>query len=170
MSWICSSPPWSWRRPTWPCIFWAMKSRSLCRPPTSKTQVRPRLFVFDRLILEAVVIFRNICWVLVWIEKVIRWPKCTMKSWVTGVLGCPRSCLHAILSLLQRGTEKRSGPVLTQQAPHLAELCYQVFFTLYPKSSQMRHFDTENSVWCGTAAATFLGFMSSITWKLRASD
>ncbi|CAM9310082.1 unnamed protein product [Lampetra planeri] len=47
-----------------------------------------------------------------------------------GVLGCPRSCLHAILSLLQRGTEKRSGPVLTQQAPHLAELCYQVIYQL----------------------------------------
>ncbi|XP_068168784.1 nuclear pore complex protein Nup205 isoform X1 [Antennarius striatus] len=47
-----------------------------------------------------------------------------------GVLGCPRSCLHAILSLLQRGTEKRSGPVLIQQAPHLAELCYQVIYQL----------------------------------------
>uniref|UniRef100_A0A665UFL1 Nucleoporin 205 n=1 Tax=Echeneis naucrates TaxID=173247 RepID=A0A665UFL1_ECHNA len=47
-----------------------------------------------------------------------------------GVLGRPRSCLHAILSLLQRGTEKRSGPVLTQQAPHLAELCYQVIYQL----------------------------------------
>uniref|UniRef100_A0A8C5FCT7 Nucleoporin 205 n=1 Tax=Gadus morhua TaxID=8049 RepID=A0A8C5FCT7_GADMO len=47
-----------------------------------------------------------------------------------GVLGCPRSCLHAILSLLQRGSEKRSGPVLSQQAPHLAELCYQVIYQL----------------------------------------
>ncbi|XP_030588106.1 nuclear pore complex protein Nup205 isoform X2 [Archocentrus centrarchus] len=47
-----------------------------------------------------------------------------------GVLGCPRSCLHAILSRLQRGTEKRSGPILTQQAPHLAELCYQVIYQL----------------------------------------
>uniref|UniRef100_A0A4W6C0A1 Nucleoporin 205 n=1 Tax=Lates calcarifer TaxID=8187 RepID=A0A4W6C0A1_LATCA len=27
-------------------------------------------------------------------------------------------------------TEKRSGPVLTQQAPHLAELCYQVIYQL----------------------------------------
>uniref|UniRef100_A0AAX7UI24 Nucleoporin 205 n=1 Tax=Astatotilapia calliptera TaxID=8154 RepID=A0AAX7UI24_ASTCA len=51
-----------------------------------------------------------------------------------GVLGCPRSCLHAILSRLQRGTEKRSGPALTQQAPHLAELCYQVIFnTLFKR-------------------------------------
>lgn len=47
-----------------------------------------------------------------------------------GVLGCPRSCLHAILSLLQRGSEKRSGPLLTRQAPHLAELCYQVIYQL----------------------------------------
>ncbi|XP_066540333.1 nuclear pore complex protein Nup205 [Hoplias malabaricus] len=47
-----------------------------------------------------------------------------------GVLGCPRSCLHAILSLLQRGSERRSGPILTHQAPHLAELCYQVIYQL----------------------------------------
>ncbi|XP_077593961.1 nuclear pore complex protein Nup205 isoform X1 [Stigmatopora nigra] len=47
-----------------------------------------------------------------------------------GVLGCPRSCLHAILSLLQRGTEKRSGPALTVHAPHLAELCYHVIYQL----------------------------------------
>ncbi|XP_071371563.1 nuclear pore complex protein Nup205 isoform X1 [Centroberyx affinis] len=47
-----------------------------------------------------------------------------------GVLGCPRSCLHAILSLLQRGNEKRSGPALTRLAPHLAELCYQVIYQL----------------------------------------
>uniref|UniRef100_A0A8B9L911 Nucleoporin 205 n=1 Tax=Astyanax mexicanus TaxID=7994 RepID=A0A8B9L911_ASTMX len=47
-----------------------------------------------------------------------------------GVLGCPRSCLHAILSLLQQGSERRSGPILTQQAPHLAELCYQVIYQL----------------------------------------
>ncbi|XP_077372044.1 nuclear pore complex protein Nup205 [Festucalex cinctus] len=47
-----------------------------------------------------------------------------------GVLGCPRSCLHAILSLLQRGTEKRSGPALIQRAPHLAELCYQLIYQL----------------------------------------
>ncbi|XP_056621541.1 nuclear pore complex protein Nup205 isoform X1 [Triplophysa dalaica] len=47
-----------------------------------------------------------------------------------GVLGCPRSCLHAILSLLQRGSEGRSGPVLIKEAPHLSELCYQVIFQL----------------------------------------
>ncbi|TRY95539.1 hypothetical protein DNTS_007040 [Danionella cerebrum] len=47
-----------------------------------------------------------------------------------GVLGCPRSCLHAILSLLQRGSESRSGPVFIKQAPQLAELCYQVIHQL----------------------------------------
>ncbi|KAF3854550.1 hypothetical protein F7725_022605 [Dissostichus mawsoni] len=33
-------------------------------------------------------------------------------------------------NLQDPGTEKRSGPVLTQQAPHLAELCYQVIYQL----------------------------------------
>lgn len=65
-----------------------------------------------------------------------------MNGCVPGVLGCPRSCLHAILSLLQRGTEKRSGPVLTQQAPHLAELCYQVHFILLSNHPDMSNFIT----------------------------
>ncbi|KAJ8391053.1 hypothetical protein AAFF_G00096740 [Aldrovandia affinis] len=61
---------------------------------------------------------------------VIKKPVSTTNLQDAGVLGCPRSCLHAILSLLQRGSEKRSGPVLTQQAPHFAELCYQVIYQL----------------------------------------
>ncbi|XP_028813350.1 nuclear pore complex protein Nup205-like [Denticeps clupeoides] len=51
-----------------------------------------------------------------------------------GVLGCPRSCLHAILGLLRRGSERRSGPEITQEAPHLAELCYQVIYLLCASS------------------------------------
>ncbi|MGH0127994.1 UNVERIFIED_CONTAM: hypothetical protein FKN15_028574 [Acipenser sinensis] len=47
-----------------------------------------------------------------------------------GVLGCPRSCLHAILSLLEKGAHSRSGPVLMREAPQLAELCYQVIYQL----------------------------------------
>ncbi|XP_066580685.1 nuclear pore complex protein Nup205 [Amia ocellicauda] len=47
-----------------------------------------------------------------------------------GVLGCPRTCLHAILSLLQKGSECRSGPVLMHKAPQLTELCYQVIYQL----------------------------------------
>uniref|UniRef100_A0A1A8JDV5 Nucleoporin 205 n=1 Tax=Nothobranchius kuhntae TaxID=321403 RepID=A0A1A8JDV5_NOTKU len=60
----------------------------------------------------------------------VKKPVCSTNLQDPGVLGCPRSCLHAILSLLQRGTEKRSGPTLTQEAPHLAELCYQVIYQL----------------------------------------
>uniref|UniRef100_A0A1A8FQG8 Nucleoporin 205 n=1 Tax=Nothobranchius korthausae TaxID=1143690 RepID=A0A1A8FQG8_9TELE len=60
----------------------------------------------------------------------VKKPVCSTNLQDPGVLGCPRSCLHAILSLLQRGTEKRSGPALTQEAPHLAELCYQVIYQL----------------------------------------
>ncbi|KAK7818058.1 hypothetical protein U0070_014653 [Myodes glareolus] len=43
-----------------------------------------------------------------------------------GVLGCPRTCLHAILNILEKGTEGRTGPVAVQEYPQLAELCYQV--------------------------------------------
>lgn len=94
-----------------------MKSRSLCPPPTSRTQVRAQLELLPCFcLLRALRSLAVFC--ISWLTRV--------NGCVPGVLGCPRSCLHAILSLLQRGTEKRSGPVLTQQAPHLAELCYQV--------------------------------------------
>ncbi|GAB5568809.1 nuclear pore complex protein Nup205 [Prionailurus iriomotensis] len=42
-----------------------------------------------------------------------------------GVLGCPRTCLHAILNILEKGTEGRTGPVAVRESPQLAELCYQ---------------------------------------------
>ncbi|XP_048356596.1 nuclear pore complex protein Nup205 [Sphaerodactylus townsendi] len=47
-----------------------------------------------------------------------------------GVLGCPRTCLHAILNILEKGTTTRSGPTAVQESPHLAELCYQVIYQL----------------------------------------
>ncbi|XP_074867342.1 nuclear pore complex protein Nup205 [Carettochelys insculpta] len=47
-----------------------------------------------------------------------------------GVLGCPRTCLHAILNILEKGTETRMGPTAVQESPHLAELCYQVIYRL----------------------------------------
>ncbi|XP_065267143.1 nuclear pore complex protein Nup205 isoform X2 [Emys orbicularis] len=47
-----------------------------------------------------------------------------------GVLGCPRTCLHAILNILEKGTETRTGPTAVQESPHLAELCYQVIYQL----------------------------------------
>ncbi|KFO18374.1 Nuclear pore complex protein Nup205 [Fukomys damarensis] len=47
-----------------------------------------------------------------------------------GVLGCPRTCLHAILNILEKGTEERMGPVAMRESPQLAELCYQVIYQL----------------------------------------
>uniref|UniRef100_A0A803WCX5 Nucleoporin 205 n=2 Tax=Ficedula albicollis TaxID=59894 RepID=A0A803WCX5_FICAL len=47
-----------------------------------------------------------------------------------GVLGCPRTCLHAILNILEKGTETRNGPTAVRESPHLAELCYQVIYQL----------------------------------------
>ncbi|XP_007951107.1 nuclear pore complex protein Nup205 [Orycteropus afer afer] len=42
-----------------------------------------------------------------------------------GVLGCPRTCLHAILNILEKGTKGRTGPLAVKESPQLAELCYQ---------------------------------------------
>ncbi|XP_005405531.1 PREDICTED: nuclear pore complex protein Nup205 isoform X1 [Chinchilla lanigera] len=47
-----------------------------------------------------------------------------------GVLGCPRTCLHAILNILEKGTEGRMGPAAARESPQLAELCYQVIYQL----------------------------------------
>lgn len=47
-----------------------------------------------------------------------------------GVLGCPRTCLHAILNILEKGTEGRDGPVAVREYPQLADLCYQVIYQL----------------------------------------
>ncbi|XP_049630227.1 nuclear pore complex protein Nup205 [Suncus etruscus] len=47
-----------------------------------------------------------------------------------GVLGCPRTCLHAILNILKKGTLGRTGPVAVRESPQLAELCYQVIYQL----------------------------------------
>ncbi|KAL7982496.1 hypothetical protein Chor_010094, partial [Crotalus horridus] len=47
-----------------------------------------------------------------------------------GVLGCPRTCLHAILNILENGTGTRSDPTAVRESPHLAELCYQVIYQL----------------------------------------
>ncbi|OCT86111.1 hypothetical protein XELAEV_18019805mg [Xenopus laevis] len=48
----------------------------------------------------------------------------------SGVLGCPRTCLHSILDILRKGTDVRAGPVAVWDTPHLAELCYQVIYQL----------------------------------------
>ncbi|XP_053318181.1 nuclear pore complex protein Nup205 [Spea bombifrons] len=48
----------------------------------------------------------------------------------SGVLGCPRTCLHSILNILEQGTKERAGPTAVWDTPQLAELCYQVIYQL----------------------------------------
>lgn len=45
-------------------------------------------------------------------------------------MGCPRTCLHAILSALNRGVDTRQGPVCIQHAPVFTELAYRLVFVL----------------------------------------
>ncbi|KAM8974449.1 nuclear pore complex protein Nup205 isoform 2-T2 [Pelodytes ibericus] len=48
----------------------------------------------------------------------------------SGVLGCPWTCLHSILHILEKGTDGRDGPIAVWESPQLAELCYQVIYQL----------------------------------------
>ncbi|KAL3882663.1 hypothetical protein ACJMK2_028981 [Sinanodonta woodiana] len=47
-----------------------------------------------------------------------------------GVLNSPKTCLHAILTMLNRGAGSGSGPNCLRETPVLAELCYQLIYYL----------------------------------------
>ena len=57
---------------------------------------------------------------------------------MTGVLGCARTCLHAIMTVLDRGMAERGGiyvggstvPLAVQETPRLAELAYKLVYVL----------------------------------------
>ena len=48
----------------------------------------------------------------------------------SGVLGQPRTCLHALLNILQQGVDSGSGPQCLHNTPRLAELAYQLVYKL----------------------------------------
>lgn len=47
-----------------------------------------------------------------------------------GILGSPKTCLHAVLSLLERGVGTHSGPSCLRDTPRLAELSYKLIYLL----------------------------------------
>ncbi|OWF55575.1 nuclear pore complex protein Nup205-like [Mizuhopecten yessoensis] len=47
-----------------------------------------------------------------------------------GILGSPKTCLHAILSILEQGVGSSVGPSCLHETPQLAELCYKLIFKL----------------------------------------
>ncbi|XP_002740701.1 nuclear pore complex protein Nup205 [Saccoglossus kowalevskii] len=57
-------------------------------------------------------------------------PVCTSNLQEPGVLGSPRSCLHAVLSLVNRGVESRTGPTCVYNTPRFAELAYKLIYAL----------------------------------------
>ena len=65
-----------------------------------------------------------------------------------GVMDCPRTCLHAILSLLNQGLDGRSGPTCIFRTPRLADLGYQLVYTLCANKDTsaptMRYLRTHN--------------------------
>lgn len=51
-----------------------------------------------------------------------------------GVLGCPRTCLHSLVTVLSRGLDLQSGPTCLYVMPKLAELAYHVVYVLSTNS------------------------------------
>jgi len=47
-----------------------------------------------------------------------------------GVLGAPKTCLHAILEVLNCGVETPRGPTCITEAPHFTELGYKLIYHL----------------------------------------
>ncbi|XP_072164969.1 nuclear pore complex protein Nup205-like [Diadema setosum] len=47
-----------------------------------------------------------------------------------GVLGSPRTCLHSVLAVLERGLTARTGPSAIHNTPQLAELAYELIYRL----------------------------------------
>jgi len=47
-----------------------------------------------------------------------------------GVLGSPKTCLHAILQVLNSGVDTQRGPSCITEAPHFAELSYKLIYHL----------------------------------------
>ena len=48
----------------------------------------------------------------------------------TGVLGASKTCLHAVLDLLNRGVDTHHGPSCVTETPKFAELAYQLIYSL----------------------------------------
>ena len=51
-------------------------------------------------------------------------------SLTAGVLGAPKTCLHAILDILSRGVGSQYGPMCVTETPKFAELAYQLIYCL----------------------------------------
>ena len=55
---------------------------------------------------------------------------CIKYAFYTGVLGSARTCLHAVIAVLERGVTARTGPSAIHNTPQLAELSYELVYRL----------------------------------------
>ncbi|KAM9311505.1 nuclear pore complex protein Nup205 [Gastrophryne carolinensis] len=91
-------------------------------------QYKTKIHILDLLITSLEMKAPNLALYLLGFEQ--KKPVSTTNLQDSGVLGCPRTCLHSILDILKKGTDGRTGPVAVRESPHLAELCYQVIYQL----------------------------------------
>ena len=50
--------------------------------------------------------------------------------YLIGVLGASKTCLHAVLDMLNRGVDTHHGPFCVTETPKFAELAYQLIYSL----------------------------------------
>ena len=59
------------------------------------------------------------------------------------MLGCPRTCLHSIVTILSRGADLRAGPACVRRTPALAAMAYRVLYVLcanrYTSAATLRY-------------------------------
>ncbi|XP_068134073.1 nuclear pore complex protein Nup205 isoform X2 [Hyperolius riggenbachi] len=91
-------------------------------------QYKTKIHILDLLITSLEMKAPNLALYLLGFE--LKKPVNTTNLQDSGVLGCPRTCLHSILDILKKGTDGRTGPIAVRESPHLAELCYRVIYQL----------------------------------------
>ncbi|CAI9563160.1 unnamed protein product [Staurois parvus] len=94
----------------------------------ASVQYKTKIHILDLLITSLEIKPPNLALYLLGFE--LKKPVNTTNLQDSGVLGCPRTCLHSILDILKKGTDGRTGPIAVKESPHLAELCYRVIYQL----------------------------------------
>ncbi|XP_072256279.1 nuclear pore complex protein Nup205 [Pyxicephalus adspersus] len=94
----------------------------------ASVQYKTKIHILDLLITSLEMKPPNLALYLLGFE--LKKPVSTTNLQDSGVLGCPRTCLHSILDILKKGTDGRTGPIAVKESPHLAELCYRVIYQL----------------------------------------
>lgn len=117
--------------------YLALNCRKASQKLSSKTRVRffPCKFVFSRS-PSPWLLSVQFCDFVVKINapnhiiSIDSQPRINRYCYILGVCRFPKTCLHSIISLLNRDIDSPSGPSCISETPKLAELMYQLIYFL----------------------------------------